>query len=168
MMIKKSLLTVTMGLALLATSAAHAQMGSPMSGEGHAMHMQGHKHGHKNESDRMHKRDQHRMDKLKQSLKLSTDQNQAWTSFEASLKSQGMQRPDPQTIAKMTTPERLDFMSKMKTQRDVQMQKRQDATLALYSSLSPEQKKTFDQETLAFMKHHEHGGRHMGKGGQHH
>ena len=67
----------------------------------------------------------------------------------------------------MTTPERLDFMSKMKAQRDEQMQKRQDATLAPYASLSPEQKKTFDQETLAFMKHHEQGGRHMGTGEQH-
>ncbi|MEY5028521.1 MAG: hypothetical protein RLZ63_836 [Pseudomonadota bacterium] len=167
-MIKKSLLGLTMGVALLATGAAQAQMGSPKSGEGHATHMQGHTHGHKSDGDRMHKRGLHRMDKLKQSLKLSTDQNQAWAAFEASLKSPGMQRPDPQTIAKMTTPERLDFMSKMKAQRDEQMQKLQDATLALYASLSPEQKKTFDQETLAFMKHHEHGGRHMGKGGQRH
>ena len=162
-MIKKSLLALTMGAALFAAGVAQAQMGSHTPGEGHTMHMQGQEHGQKHGGERMNKRHQHRMDKLKQSLKLNTDQNQAWVAFETSMQSHGMQRPDHQAIAKMSTPERLDFISKMKTEHDAQMQKRMDATRTFYAVLSPEQQKTFDQETLQFMKKHERGGKHEGK-----
>ena len=90
-MIKKSLLGLTMGVALLSMGTAQAQMGSPMSVDGPAMHTQEQARHHKNDGNRMHKRGLHRMEKLKQSLKLSSDQNQAWATFEASLKSPGMQ-----------------------------------------------------------------------------
>lgn len=168
MMFKKSLLSLTMGVALLAAGAAQAQMGSAMSGQESGLHKQEHAQGHKKDGERMHKRHQHRMDKLKQSLKLGSEQAQAWAAFEASMHPQGMQRPDPQAMAKMTTPERLDFMSKMKTQHSASMQSRMDATRIFYASLSNDQKKTFDQETLAFMKDHERGGKHMRKGDHSH
>ena len=128
MMFKKSLLSLTMGVTLLAAGGAQAQMGSAMSCQEPGMHKQEHAQGHKKDGERMHKRHQHRMDKLKQSLKLGAEQAQAWSAFEASMQPQGMQRPDPKTMAKMTTPERLDFMSKMKTQHSASMQSRMDAT----------------------------------------
>lgn len=156
-MIKKSLLALTMGAALLATGAAQAQMGSPMSGEGHAMHMQGQDYGPKQHKDRMAKRHQAHMDKLKQSLKLSKDQAGAWTTFETAMQAPNMAHPDHQAMAKMSTPERLDVMSKMKSEHDAQMQKRMDATRTFYATLSPEQKKTFDQETHQAMHQHDRG-----------
>lgn len=152
MMIKKTLVAFAAGVALFAAAAAHAQMGSHLSGEAVGMH----------------KHQQHRMDKLKQSLKLSTDQDQAWAAFQGSMQQPAMQRPDNQAIAKMSTPERLEAMSKMKAQHDAQMEKRQQATLAFYGTLSAEQKKIFDQETSSLMNHHAKGGKHMGKSNHQH
>jgi len=152
MMIKKTLVAFAAGVALFAAAAAHAQMGSHLSGEAVGMH----------------KHQQHRMDKLKQSLKLSTDQDQAWAAFQGSMQQPAMQRPDNQAIAKMSTPERLEAMSKMKAQHDAQMEKRQQATLAFYGTLSAEQKKVFDQETSSFMNRHEKGGKHMVKSNHQH
>jgi hypothetical protein len=159
MMFKKSLLTMTMGLALLATGAAHAQMGSSMSSEGHGMHMQEQANNHKNSGERMHKRQQHRMEKLKQSLKLGADQAASWTAFESAMQMPAMAHPDHKAMANMATPERLDAMNKMKTERDAQMQKRQDATRTFYASLNPEQKKIFDSETARAMHQHDRHGK---------
>ena len=155
MMINKSLLALSMGAALFA-GAAFAQSPAPMSGEGHQMHAQGHEHGQKGHADRFAKRNQHRMEKLKQSLKLSKEQGPAWTAFEGAMHPSDMARPDHDAVRKMTTPERLDFMASMKAQHDAQMQKRLDATRTFYAVLNPEQKKTFDEETGKFMANHDH------------
>jgi hypothetical protein len=168
MMIKKSLVTLAIGAVLLTAGAVQAQMGSHMSGEGSGMQKHGQSHGHQHEAERGHKQQQHRMDKLKQSLKLSAEQDQAWAAFQGSMQSPAMQRPDHQAIAKMSTPDRLEAMSKMKAQHDAQMEKRQQATLAFYGTLSAEQKKIFDQETSSLMSHHAKGGKHMGKSNHQH
>jgi periplasmic protein CpxP/Spy len=60
---------------------------------------------------------------------------------------------------KLTTPQRIDKMREMRTQRMAAMDKRMDATKTFYAALSPEQQKTFDAE------HKMRGGRH---GGGHH
>ena len=161
-MIKKSLLALAMGAAVFA-GAAQAQMPANMPGEAHPMHMQGQDHA-KARGDHFAKRHQQHMEKLKQSLKLSADQTGAWTAFESAMQPPAFERPDHNAVAKMTTPERLDFMSKMKAQHDAQMQKRLDATRTFYAALTPEQKKTFDQETGKFMQGHGHQ---HGEHGQH-
>ena len=74
----------------------------------------------------------------------------------------GMQRPDPAEMAKLTTPQRMEKMQAMKTERDAQMTKRLEAVKASYATLNPEQQKVFAAET---MNHHHEG--HMGKRGQH-
>lgn len=154
MMIKKSLLALAMGAAMFA-GAVQAQTPANMPGEAHPMHMQGQDHA-KARGDHFAKRHQQHMDKLKQSLKLSADQSGAWTTFESAMQPPNFERPDHNVVAKMTTPERLDFMTKMKAQHDAQMQKRLEATRTFYAALTPEQKKTFDQETGKFMQGHEH------------
>jgi periplasmic protein CpxP/Spy len=91
---------------------------------------------------------------LKAKLKLTPAQEGAWTAFTAALQPPAhMGRPTPEQRAeldKLSTPERIDKMRALRTQRmaDVSaaMDKRGDATKTFYAALSPEQQKTFDAE----------------------
>ena len=58
---------------------------------------------------------------------------------------------------RLTIPERIDRLRALKAQRDAEMVRRGDATKAFYATLSPEQQKVFDSETLRFGRHR-HGG----------
>ena len=112
--------------------------------------------------DMMAKRHAQHLEELKASLKLKPEQESQWTTFAASMK---LHSPEQHRMAmadmdKLTTPERIDKMSAMKTQRDAEMQKHGEATKAFYASLSDEQKKTFDQRTSKFM--HRMGDEHHG------
>ena len=94
---------------------------------------------------------------LKAKLKITPAQEGAWGSFTTAMKPPaGMmgQRPDRAEMGKLTTPERIDKMKAMRTQRDAEMDKRSDATKAFYAALSPEQKTVFDTESM------HRGGRH--------
>ena len=59
-------------------------------------------------------------------------------------------------MAKLTTPERIDKMREMRTQRmtemNAAMDKRAEATKTFYATLTPEQQKTFDAEQLKMMQ----------------
>jgi len=101
----------------------------------------------------MTKRHAKHLEALKASLKLKPEQEIQWTTFAASMKphSPEQHRMAMADMDKLTTPERIDKMTAMKTLRDTEMQKRGDATKAFYASLSDEQKKTFDQHTAKFM-----------------
>ena len=68
---------------------------------------------------------------------------------------------------KLTTPERIDKMKAMRTERmaemNAQMDKRGDATKAFYAALSSEQQKTFDAEHRKMGPREGHGrGHHEG------
>jgi Zn-finger nucleic acid-binding protein len=85
---------------------------------------------------------------IKAKLKLSPEQESAWTSYVAAMKpSADAKWPDRAEIEKLTTPERLDKMRELRKQRDAEMDKRDAATRTFYATLSPEQKKTFDANT---------------------
>ena len=112
-----------------------------------------------------------RQAELKAKLKITPAQEGAWTSFTAAMQPPaGMRaRPTPEQRAefdKLTTPERIDKMRAMRTQRmtdmNAQMDKRGEATKALYAELSPEQRKTFDAEAMKMARH---GGRGHHEGG---
>ncbi|MEO6322967.1 MAG: Spy/CpxP family protein refolding chaperone, partial [Polaromonas sp.] len=64
-------------------------------------------------------------------------------------------------LDKLATPERIDKMRALRTQRmtemNAEMDKRGEATKAFYSALSPEQKKTFDAEHQKMGQHKGHG-----------
>ena len=84
---------------------------------------------------------------LKTQLKLSADQEAAWTAFDAAHKVPGMmnkQRPDRAEMAKLTTPERIDKMKAMRAEHQAEADKRADSTKAFYAVLNAEQKKVFD------------------------
>lgn len=103
---------------------------------------------------------------LKAKLKISPTQEPAWTTFTNSMKPTGAMtanRPDRAEMDKLTTPERIDKMQALHTQRmtdmNVEMTKRNDAIKAFYATLTAEQKKVFDTE------HAKMGGRHGDKAG---
>jgi hypothetical protein len=100
---------------------------------------------------------------LKEKLNLSGQQDDAWKSFtQAMQKPEHSARPDRLAFEKMTTPERLEQMQKMRQQRDVLMQKRADGIQLFYAQLSAEQKTVFDAQSLRHMLRM-HGGMHAAK-----
>jgi protein CpxP len=159
----KSVFKPVLIAALLATAGFAAFSQSPMRGDcdgmmgaGGAMH-QGMHH------DRMGKMDpakmQSWMDKrnasLKAVLKLTAAQEGAWTTYTAAMKPPvGMMgtRPDRAEMEKLTTPERIDKMKALHTQRmtdmNAVMEKHGEATKAFYATLTPEQQKVFDANAM--------------------
>ena len=91
---------------------------------------------------------------LHDALNIRPDQEEAFQAFTASMKSaeQGPPpdgtRPDRQQLAAMTTPERLDAMSRMMDERMQRMRERFQrhaaAVKTLYAALSPDQRRTMD------------------------
>ena len=91
---------------------------------------------------------------MKSKLNITPAQEGAWTSFTAAMQPPaGMHtRPTPEQRAdfdKLGTPERIDKMRAMRTQRmaamSAQMDKRGEAIKTLYAALSPEQQKVMIQ-----------------------
>jgi hypothetical protein len=102
-----------------------------------------------------HKAERHtqRLAELKSKLNLQAAQEPAWNTFTQSMQHPArMVRPERASLEKMTTPERLDMMQAMKTQRDAHMQQRAEATKSFYATLNAEQKHVFDKETVRLMK----------------
>lgn len=103
---------------------------------------------------------------LKAKLKITADQEGAWTTFANAMK------PAPDAMKrriemraemdKLTTPERIDKMRALRTERDAVMDKRADAAKALYAVLTPYQKGAFDAHAA---QRHQRGGRHDGPRG---
>jgi len=98
---------------------------------------------------------------LKASLKLTAAQEGAWTAYVASMQPPAGMGPDNrqkmhEDMAKLTTPERIDRMTAMKTLRDAEMAKRHEATKAFYAALTPEQQKVFDTQAMG-RGHGRHG-----------
>lgn len=107
-------------------------------------------------------------DALKTQLKITAAQESAWTAFTAAMKPPAglmAKRPDPAELQKLSTPERIDKMQSLHTQRmtdmNAAMAQRGDATKAFYATLTAEQKKVFDENAL------QRGGRHGGMHGMH-
>lgn len=148
----------------LACSASWAQSGNPGPASADApaqaphrsQHAQTGAHSgmHERMRERMSDRHAKAMEKLKSSLQLQADQTTAWDSFTQAMQppSQARGRPDRASLEKLTTPERMERMQTFRAQRDTEMQKRQQATRTFYASLNAEQKKVFDQQTLAWMQ----------------
>ena len=142
------------------TSAPAAQNAMPHYGE----HRMGHRDPAKMQ-DWMAKRQA----ELKTKLKITATQEAAWTSFTSAMqppaRMMGGERPmaaQRAELDKLTTPERIDKMKAMRTQRmtemNAEMDKRGEATKAFYAALSPEQQKTFDAEHSRMGKMGRHGG----------
>lgn len=117
-----------------------------------------------------------RQAELKAKLKITPAQEGAWTSFTAAMQpparmmgGEGPMAGQRAELDKLTTPERIDKMKAMRTERmtemNAEMDKRGDATKAFYAALSLEQQKTFDAEHRKMGEEHRGRGHH---GGMHH
>jgi periplasmic protein CpxP/Spy len=118
---------------------------------------------------RMAERVNRRLADLKQKLQITAAQENAWNSFASAMQPPATmpQRPDRQSLAGMTTPERIDQMRAMRDRRNAEMDRRAEATKAFYAQLTPEQQKTFDAESARMFQHGPmHGGHGHGQGPQ--
>lgn len=96
---------------------------------------------------------------LKAKLAISPAQEPAWSAYTAALQPQARSaaaRPDRAAMraefAKLTTPERIDKMNALRTQRmadmNAAMTKRGDATKTFYAALNADQQKVFDEQRM--------------------
>jgi len=101
------------------------------------------------------KRQQKFLDDMKVFLQLQTTQEAAWQSFSASIKAPYKRpaRPSPAEMEKLTTPERIEKMMRIKKERDDEMVQRFNATNVFYAALTPAQQKVFDIQTQKLMVH---------------
>ena len=111
---------------------------------------------------------------MKARLGITADQEAAWTSFATAMQPPVRPMPAGQPMAgqraeldRLTTPERVDKMRALRTERMAQMQaemdKRGEATKAFYAALRPDQKTVFDAEHKLRGGSH-YGGHHGGMG----
>ena len=147
-------LLASAGFATFAQPMGQGPAGGPMMGASGPM-QQGAKMGMRGKMDstKMEAMMTKRLGDLKAKLKITGEQEGAWTSFTAAMKPSAAmdhKRPDRAEMDKLTTPERIDKMHAMRTERmtamNASMDKREEATKALYSTLTAEQKKVFDAE----------------------
>jgi hypothetical protein len=117
--------------------------------------------------DQMQQRHAQHLAALKEKLKLTPAQEGAWSTFAAAqqLPPAPPPRMDRAELAKLTTPQRLDLMQQRQAERSAMFTKRADAARAFYATLSPEQQKTFDAESMRAFgprdgEHGEHGEHH--------
>ena len=116
---------------------------------------------------------------MKAKLRITPAQEGAWTAFTAAMQPPADKDARPASgqraeLDKLTTPQRIDKMREIRTQRmtamTALMDKRGDAAKAFYAALSPEQQKVFDAEhTMRGGRDgHGGGGHHGGMGGMEH
>lgn len=87
---------------------------------------------------------------LKARLKITPEQESAWDTFTTAMKpptaAMGQMRQMHAEMDKLSTPERIDKMRALRSQHTAEMEKREEAIKTFYASLTPDQKKTFDDE----------------------
>ena len=152
----KPLLTATLLAGLLAASgfSALAQSAPPATPGATPTQPQAHRgmrHDQRERAmspERMQQHMARRTADLKARLKIEPAQESAWTTFTEAMKPPAdmMQRRDAirAEMQKLTTPERIDRMRALRTERQARMDKRGDAVKTFYAALNAEQKKVFD------------------------
>lgn len=109
-------------------------------------------------------------ERLKETLQITPAQEGAWTAWTAALQPPAnWKRPDRAEFERLTTPERIDRMRALRTERMARMDQRAEATKVFYGALNPIQQRVFDLETARRGKggRGTHGGGHHGHHGHH-
>lgn len=97
--------------------------------------------------ERMKERMEKRAAELHDKLKLNAAQENAWRTYIGKMKPAEMPaRPDRAEMAKLTTPERMEKMHVLMKEREKGMEERIAATKEFYGTLTPEQRKIFDEQ----------------------
>lgn len=133
------------------TPAAPAASATPTRPGGHHGDRMG-----RHDPAQMQARMVNRQTDLKAKLKLTPAQEGAWTAFTASMQPPARDpRMTPEQRAamdKLTTPERIDKMRALRSQRmtemNASMDKRGDATKNFYAALNADQKNVFDSQRM--------------------
>ena len=133
-------------------SFSMAQSPAPAQGDTH------HEHEHYN-PEKMAEHVARRQAALHDALKLTPQQENAWTAYaEKTRTGQPMQHPDQKQMEKMPAPERMEKMLVMMRDGEHRMADRLDATKPFYAVLTPTQRTIFDKETRGRHHHREHDG----------
>ena len=149
-------LLATVGFAAFSQAPGGGDCASMMGAAGPMQHGgMGHERMGKMPPARMQAMMEKRHAELKARLKLAPAQEGAWTAYAAAMKPPAdmmAKHPDHAELAKLPTPERIDKMKALHTQRmtdmNAVMEKRGDATKAFYATLTPEQQKEFDASAM--------------------
>ncbi len=164
-----SLLVLLGTASLLAQAQAASNTPLPTAQAGHGMHQGPHEGMH----ERMQARQAKHLQELKAKLQLAPTQEAAWAGFTGVLQTRPSHTPPPgarQDMAQLNTPERLERMKAMRTEhqatRNAFMDRRDQATRAMYAALTSEQQKVFDAETARMMQARGHGHGTHGAGGK--
>lgn len=145
-----------MGALLLATAAGLAVPSafSKDAGQG------GHDHGswkqhcrHGDMSD-WKQRFEQRKAALHDKLKLTAQQEAAWTTFTAKVQPPAMQPPDWKALAQMSAPNRMQAMLDRIKARVDSMSSNLTAVKEFYAALTTDQQKVFDSEFMPAGRHH--------------
>ena len=102
-----------------------------------------------------------RMADLKAQLKLTPAQEGAWTAYTAPTHppaDAAWPRMNRDELSQLNTPQRIDRMQQLATERQTRMQQRGEAVKAFYAQLTPEQQKVYDERAMR-------GGKGGGMGG---
>jgi len=150
-------LLATAGASAMAQGTPAAPMGGPTAAGMHAGMRGDRMMGHRDPA-KMQAWMAKRQAALKARLQITPAQEGAWTAFTAAMQppvrdinAMWAQRAEMQ---KLSTPERIDKMRALRTQRmaemNAAMDQRGEATKTFYAALSPEQQKTLDAEHRKF------------------
>ena len=149
-----------------ATLAAHADEGRPMAGHEHGKWQEG-MAGHEQMAGKWQERMAKHAAMLHDKLKLTTAQEPAWKTFNATMMPQmpgGMpahaSHMDHAAIAKMSAPERLEKWIAFSKERIGKQEARLAALKTFYAVLTPEQKQVFD-DSVPGGRHGPHRGHGM-------
>ena len=101
---------------------------------------------HQGDPAKMQERMAKQLAEFKARLKVTPEQEGAWTTFTEALKPPApmAQKFDWKALEKLSTPERIDKLKELRSQHQAHMDKMADATKTFYAVLNAEQKKTFD------------------------
>jgi protein CpxP len=111
-----------------------------------------------------------RMAELRKELKLTAEQEANWNTWSAKMKeikeAKKQSRPDHEAMKNLPAPERLEKMIALHKAKTAYLEEALAATKTFYATLTPEQRKVFDEKT-PFGKHgqkwkHHGGPRHPG------
>jgi Spy/CpxP family protein refolding chaperone len=97
------------------------------------------------------KRAEERMNRLRQDLKLTADQEAAWTTWTgkvtASLEEAKAKRPDFKAMSDLSAPERMEKYIGYRKEKQARMEAGLADLKAFYATLTPEQRKVFDKSS---------------------
>jgi len=157
----KQLIAAAVLAALGLAAAAQTPPGPPAGGPGRQERME--RHDPARMQQFMQQRRVQKMAHFKETLQITPAQDGAWSAWTASMQPPAnWKRPDRTELERLPTPERIDRMRTLRTERMAMMDKRAESTKGFYATLNPVQKGVFDIETARRGKDRDGGG------GEHH